>query len=120
MMIKRSILIVVLLLALIGMGHATVQGQAAEEVPCLTWNISGQDYQAIASELTTGAREVAYVDRITVEYDRMIQPSTEWQIALFIYCDGTVAFDLAWRDVMRQVIRLYPDRWGHYAPLVGS
>jgi hypothetical protein len=114
-MIRRSVLIVVLVLALLGVGHAQGEGQ---ETPCLTWNISGPDYEAIADELSDGAQRVPYVSRISIDYTRMIQPANEWQIVLIAYCASDVAFETAYRDVMREVIRLYPARWGHYAPFI--
>jgi hypothetical protein len=113
---KRAVLMIVLLLVFLGIGHP-VRGEG-QETPCLTWNISGPEYQAMAAELADGAQQVPYVSRITMDYTRMIQPADEWQIVLIAYCASDVAFETAYRDVMREVIRLYPARWGHYAPFI--
>lgn len=113
---RHLTLLIVFVIVMLAPVQATAQ---TPDEPCLTWNISGVDYEAIADELADGAREVPYVTRLTMDYTRMIIPATDWQIVLIAYCTPGVSFNAAYRDVMRAVIRLYPERWQHYAAVVG-
>jgi len=114
-MIGRLIAVMVVLALMV---PAAVQAQdGAQTETFIVWTVAGTTDQMIqiASDIQAAGLALDYVDHVEMEwYDPPSMYTRVMQVRIY-FAALYDSINVYW-DVMRELVVLFPERWGHIAP----
>ncbi len=113
---RVSALLIVILLMMWSTPVIKVKAQAADEYLCSVWGVIGPSKDVLASDIIGAASAISYISRFTLEWIRLVDPATEFQINLAFYCTEETDSVRIYQDIINTLRAMYPERWGHLQP----